>query len=131
MYVGPHRASRRQQVLQRHLYVLIALEELLARSDTPGYEGINLFGGLRDPWSYDDTSNYLKHGLCQVELQRSTAITARFDRDGEVAKADIPDPWLPLRELTSNLLPHLEPRPPVLPDAVWINPPKPKEKPAR
>jgi len=86
LYVSPHRASRRQVVQQRHLHVPIEMEDLLARPDTPGFEGINLFGGARDPWSYDDTANYLKHGLCQIEMQRSAAITARFDRDGEVAR---------------------------------------------
>lgn len=108
LYMAPHRTSRRQVVQQRHLLAgPILLEELLARSDTPGYEGISLLGGARDAWNYDDTANYLKHGLCQIELERRDAISGRFDRDGHLSADDVPDPWKPLRDLTSNLLPYL------------------------
>jgi len=108
VYVGPHRSIRRQRVMERHLFTPpILLEELLARQDTPGYEGIQLLGGNRDPWSYDDTGNYLKHALCQVEIERQQAIAKRFDRDGQIAAGVLLDPWQPLKELTSSLLPHL------------------------
>lgn len=108
MYVGPHRSIRRQNVQQRYLLTRpIVLEELLMRSDTPGFDGISLLGGHRDPWGYDDTGNYLKHGLCQIEVERQQAISTRYDRDGEIQKNTLADPWKPLRELTHNLLPHL------------------------
>jgi ABC-type cobalamin/Fe3+-siderophores transport system ATPase subunit len=108
LYVGPHRVARRQQVQMRHLLgSLISFEELLARSDTPGYDGIALLGGTRDPWSIDDTANYLKHGLCQIESERQEAVSRRYDAEGEIVKGSLPDPWSPLRELTSSLLPHL------------------------
>jgi len=63
--------------------------------------------GARDAWSFDDTANYLKHGLCQIEVDRKDAIATRYDRDREIAKDALPDPWAPLKELTANLLPHL------------------------
>jgi ABC-type branched-subunit amino acid transport system ATPase component len=108
LYVGPHRVARRQQVQLRHLLGnLISFEELLARSDTPGYDGIALLGGLRDPWSIDDTANYLKHGLCQIESERQEAVARRYDAEGEILRGTLPDPWAPLRELTGSLLPHL------------------------
>jgi len=108
MYVGPHRSIRRQNVQQRYLLTKpIVLEELLMRSDTPGFDGISLIGGHRDTWGYDDTGNYLKHGLCQIEVERQQAISARYDRDGEIQKNTLADPWKPFRELTHNLLPHL------------------------
>ncbi len=108
VYVGPHRAMRRQHVQQRHLMsARISVEELLQRSDIQGFEGISLVSGNRDPWSYDDSANYLKHSLCQVEIDRTQAIAARFDQFGEIQKDSIPDPWKPLRDLTNNLLPHL------------------------
>lgn len=108
LYVGPHRNARRQNVVYRHLLTqAISIEALLARSDTPGYEGIQLIQGSRDPWSFDDTSNYLKHALCQIEVDRQQAILARYDQEGEIPKGVLPDPWSPLKTLTSNLLPHL------------------------
>lgn len=108
LYVGPHRNSRRQTVQWRHLLSgPISLEGLLARSDVPGYEGVQLISGARDAWGFDDTANYLKHGLCQIEVDRKDAIAALYDRDREIPKDALPDPWGPLKELTSNLLPHL------------------------
>lgn len=108
MYVGPHRAMRRQQVQSRHLLApSISFESLLSSQNIPGFEGIRIFDGARDPWGYDDSANYLKHALCQIEVDRQQAITARVDRDGCIAQGALIDPWKPLRELTQNLLPHL------------------------
>jgi hypothetical protein len=108
MYVGPHRAMRRQQVQSKHLLApSISFESLLSSPQIQGFEGIRIFDGLRDPWGYDDSANYLKHALCQIEVDRQQAITARVDRDGGIATGTLIDPWKPLRELTQNLLPHL------------------------
>jgi hypothetical protein len=109
MYFGPHRAMRRQNVQQRHLIGQnLLLERLLSLQDTPGYEGIQLLGGLRDPWSYDDSSNYLKHALCQAEFDYQAAIALRYEKYREIVKDSVSDPWEPLRELSHNLLPHLQ-----------------------
>ena len=108
VYVGPHRTFRRQHVQYRHLLnEEISIEKLFARSDTPQYEGIALIAGNRDAWGFDDASNYLKHGLCQIETERQQAISVRFDHDGEITRNSISDPWKPLRDLTASLLPHL------------------------
>ena len=108
MYVGPHRAMRRQQVQSRHLLApSISFESLLSSPQIPGFEGIRIFDGARDPWGYDDSANYLKHALCQIEVDRQQAITSRVDRDGGIAVGALIDPWKPLRELAQNLLPHL------------------------
>jgi hypothetical protein len=75
MYIGPHRSIRRQNVQQRYLLTRpIVLEELLMRLETLGCDDITLLGCRRDPWGYDHTGNYLKHGLCQIELERQQAI---------------------------------------------------------
>jgi predicted ATPase len=108
LYVGPHRNTRRQVVRWRNLlYRAISLEELHARNDTPSYEGVQFFTGARDAWGFDDTANYLKHGLCQIEVDRKDAIADRYDRDRHIAMDALPNPWAPLEELTNNLLPHL------------------------
>ncbi len=108
LYVGPHRSSRRQNVQQRHLISrTLVFEEMLARDDAPGFDGVALVSGARDPWSNDDSANYIKHSLCQIEVERQQAISARFDRDGQIAQGSLADPWMPLRELSHNLLPHL------------------------
>jgi ABC-type multidrug transport system ATPase subunit len=108
MYVGPHRALRKQNVQQRHLFVSpISFETLLSNPNVQNFEGIRIFDGVRDPWSGDDSGNYLKHALCQIEIDRQQAITAKADRDGEIARGSLPDTWKPLRELAQSLLPHL------------------------
>ena len=52
------------------------MRELQSRQDLPGYEGINIHSRSRSAWDYDETSNYLKYSLCQVELdwQNSAAV---------------------------------------------------------
>ena len=108
MYVGPHRSMRRQNVQSRHLLApSISFESLLSSQQIPGFDGIRIFDGARDPWGADDSANYLKHALCQIEVDRQQAITAKVDKDGGIAHGSLVDPWKPLRELTSNLLPHL------------------------
>lgn len=108
IYLGPHRAMRRQQVQHRHLIsTRFGLEELLMRRDVPSHEGVQLVTGSRDPWSYDDSVNYLKHTLCQIHIDFQAAISDRYQRDGEIKRDSIADPWKPLRELCANLLPHL------------------------
>jgi hypothetical protein len=108
IYLGPHRSMRRQFVQQRHLISQpFVFEELLTRLDSPGFEGIALISGTRDPWSLDDSSNYLKHTLCQIEVDFQQAITERYYKDGEIKRGSLPDPWKPLRELCANLLPHM------------------------
>jgi ABC-type hemin transport system ATPase subunit len=108
LYVGPHRAMRRQTVQQRHLMTqAFSLETLLSSQSISGIEGIRIFDGNRDPWGYDESANYLKHTLCQIEVDRLQAIGNRVDREGEIQKGSLLDPWKPLRELTSNLLPHM------------------------
>lgn len=109
LYVGPHRTLRRQHVQGRFLLAnTISMADMLTRMDTPGgFEGVSLITGSRDPWSGDDSANYLKHSLCQIEFERQRAIAARFDAAGSIAAGSIPDPWAPLRELTTSLLPHL------------------------
>lgn len=108
LYVGPHRTSRRQQVQYRYITSQpISVEQILASQSLPGFEGISLTSGARDAWNFDESLSYVKHGLCQIEIDRQQAIAARYDRDQEIAKGTFPDPWAPLRELTTNLLPHL------------------------
>ncbi len=108
MYVGPHRAMRRQKVQQRYLLTnSISLETILSSKNVPGFDGIQIFDHNRDPWGYDDSPNFLKHALCQIEMDRQQAITARFDRDQKIDEGAVLDPWKPLRDLTNNLLPHM------------------------
>lgn len=109
LYVGPHRMSRRQQVKARFLFQnKIQMRNLLSQSNLPGYEGINIPNRSRDAWDFDEASSFLKFGLCQIELDRQTAVTERLDADGEIQKDSMPDVWAPLKEMTENLLPHLK-----------------------
>ena len=72
---------RKQQVQQRHLMAQsLSFEALLASPNVSGFEGIRMFDGNRDPWGYDESANYLKHTLCQIEVDRLHAIGSRVDR---------------------------------------------------
>jgi predicted ATP-dependent endonuclease of OLD family len=108
VYVGPHRAMRRQNVQQRHLLSRpLSMEEIYSSQSLTNYDGIRLMDGARDPWGHDDSASYLKHALCQIEIDRQQAITTRFDREGSIPAGTLVDPWRPLRELAAHLLPHL------------------------
>ena len=107
MYIGPHRASRRQRVRYRYLGPAIRMRTVLAGDTLPGHEGIGGVTSTRDPWDFDDAASYLKYGLCQIELDRREAIADVYDSSGIIPKDSLPDVWAPLRELASNLLPHL------------------------
>lgn len=108
IYVGPHRAMRKQVVQQRYLQQqTLSLENLFAGQNVPQMEGMRIFEGQRDPWGYDEMSNYLKFALCQIEVDRGRAITSRVDRDGGIPQGSVPDAWQPFKELTNNLLPHM------------------------
>ena len=48
VYVGPHRAMRKQQVQQRHLMAKsLSFEALLTSPNVSGFEGIRIFDGER------------------------------------------------------------------------------------
>lgn len=83
------------------------MRKLQSDQNLPTYEGINIHQRARSAWDFDETSSYLKYAMCQIELDRQTALAERFDRDGEIAKGAMPDIWKPLKEMTENLLPHL------------------------
>lgn len=109
LYVGPHRNSRRQNVQYRSLISHdINMEQILMQPNiNNNIEGMRIFDAARDPWDSDEALNFLKHGLCQLEIERKEAISAIYDRDGKIDKDVLPDIWSPLKELTENLLPHL------------------------
>ena len=108
LYVGPHRISGRQEVRMRFLSgQKLRMRELQSNLRLPSYEGIDIHSRSRSAWDFDETSSYLKYALCQIELDRQAAITARFDNYRMIDRDTMPDIWLPLKEMTENLLPHL------------------------
>jgi len=107
MYVGPHRASRRQQVHFRFLGPEISMRNIYEGDGLPGFEGIRHISGQRSPWDHDDAPTFLKYSLCQIELDRREAIAQRYDKERSIEKDSLPEVWEPLRALAQNLLPHL------------------------
>ena len=108
MYIGPHRASRRQRVRFRFLEPEIRMRTVLEGDQLPGLEGIRGTSVERSPWEFDDAASFLKYGLCQIELDRREAIAHRYEQNREIRKDSLPDVWAPLRDLAENLLPHLQ-----------------------
>jgi ABC-type transport system involved in cytochrome c biogenesis ATPase subunit len=75
LYVSPHRNSRRQQVQMRYLgQARIEMSSLLSANSLPGFEGLNLPSRERDAWNFDEAQSFLKYSLCQIEIDRQTAI---------------------------------------------------------
>jgi predicted ATPase len=108
LYVGPHRAARRQVVREATLIGRpISLAQIHSQHELSGIDGVPLTTGAREPWGADESGNFLKHGMCQIAIREREAIANRYYADREIPKNSLPDPWAPLRELTSNLLPHL------------------------
>lgn len=109
LYVGPHRSSRRQTIRMRFLFQQpLRMRKLLAESNLPSYEGLNITNRARTAWDSDEASSFLKYELCQIELDNQNTLTQRFDAEGELHQETLPDIWRPLREMTENLLPHLK-----------------------
>lgn len=109
IYVGPHRATRRQSARLRFMGGnLPAMGDLMSAQNLGGYEGVTISTGNRDAWELDEAANFFKYNLSKIEFQRNAAIAKKWDTDGAVPAASIPDVWGPLKELTANLMPHLE-----------------------
>ena len=108
LYVGPHRSSGRQQVRLRYLSGdRLSMRKVHAERTLRNYEGISIHNSSRDAWDLDETGSYLKYAMCQIELDRQSAVTERYDREGEILSGSVPDVWQPLRDMCSSLLPHI------------------------
>lgn len=117
LYVHPHRNIRRQKVKQSSLVSTnLSFESYMAQFQTPRIEGFNILmeydptrGNVspRDPWGSDETGAYLKPALCQIDMDYGDAVKTRLQRDKEIPRGSIADPWQPIKDMTHNLLPHL------------------------
>lgn len=109
IYIGPHRATRRQNARLRFMAGnLPTMSDIMGQPGLPGYEGVTLSTHARDPWEFDEAGNFFKYNLSKIEFQRSSSIAQIFDERRSVDENSVPDVWQPLRELTKRLLPHLE-----------------------
>ena len=110
LYIAPHRSMRKQNIRMMHLYAVPrSLTEALASKNLQGIEGLPIYDASRTPYSTDESMNYMKYTLSQIETRRQTAISAAIDRNNLVyPNGSVPDVYAPLKELTRSLLPHLE-----------------------
>jgi ABC-type cobalamin/Fe3+-siderophores transport system ATPase subunit len=109
LYIGPHRHTRRQSVRYRSLISReLSLEDILTQNSVEQrIDEMQVYQRSREPWDSDESLNYLKYGLCQLEIDRKEAIASIYDQKGEIPKGQLPDIWEPLKEFSKNLLPHL------------------------
>lgn len=109
IYVGPHRVSRRQTVQFRYMYPAndISIEKLFSLETLQAVEGITISTAPRSAWDQDESTSFVKYGLCKVEVERAEALRECYDTHGEIKKG-LPDVWKPFRELLAFLVPHLE-----------------------
>lgn len=110
LYIPPHRALRRQKIMLRSLWGnRRSYSEGLATNKLSAVEGVNILDGSRVPESTDESMSFMKYTLTQIETRRQTAITNSIDNN-ELAypSGSVPNVYRPLKDLTKNLLPHLE-----------------------
>ena len=108
IYLGPHRAIRRQHIQSRWLGPQMNLSDILAGDHVNRIEGINIYDQARDPWNADETGNFIKYSLCNIATDVNGRLARIFYRDGEIKKGALPDVWKPLSDLVNTLLPHLK-----------------------
>lgn len=109
IYIGPHRATRRQSARLRFMGSNFpAMGDLMSSQSLGGYEGVTITSNTRDAWELDEAANFFKYNISRIEFQRNSAIAKKWDSEGVLEYGAFPDVWEPLRDLTKNLMPHLE-----------------------
>lgn len=112
IYQPPHRAIRRTTIRRGWLGgATKSMVDLFSGTDVSGYEGLSFQNSARTPDNVDEAGSTIKHTLGKIENKRQAIIAELFDRnkkeDKPVDTASSPDIYLPLKELTKYLLPHL------------------------
>ncbi len=108
IYIGPHRAIRRQNIQSRWLGPQVKLSEIMTSDNVSQVEGIRVFDHGRDPWNADESGNLIKYTLCNIASDVNNRIAILFHRNGEIRKHSIPNVWKPLSDLIDTLLPHMQ-----------------------
>lgn len=112
IYQPPHRAIRRTTIRRGWLGgATKSIMDLFSGTDVSGYEGLSFQNSARTPDNVDEAGSTIKHTLGKIENKRQAMIAELFDRNKKKNKpvdtASSPDIYLPLKELTKYLLPHL------------------------
>lgn len=112
LYQPPHRAIRRTTVRRSWLGgIRKSILDLFSGTDVSGYEGLSFPNSARTPDNVDEAGSTIKHTLGKIENKRQAMLAELVDRNKKnnqsVNTASIPDIYLPLKELTKYLLPHL------------------------
>ena len=113
LYQPPHRAIRKTTVQRRWLFggALRAFSDLLSGNEVSGYEGLQIPFPSRTPDNVDEAGSTIKYTLGKIENRRQNTYAELVDKakkeNRDVVTKDLPDVFLPIRELTKYLLPHL------------------------
>lgn len=113
LYQPPHRAIRKTTVQRRWLFggALKAFSDLLSGNEVSGYEGLQIPFPSRTPDNVDEAGSTIKYTLGKIENRRQNTYAELVDKakkeNRDVVTKDLPDVFLPIRELTKYLLPHL------------------------
>lgn len=112
LYQPPHRAIRRQQVRRRWIGLQTRnFADLIAGTEVSGFEGLNIQFPSRSPDNVDEAGSTIKYELGKLENRRQAFLADLVDSHRERARPlrtkDLPDIYAPLRNVVSELLPHL------------------------
>jgi ABC-type branched-subunit amino acid transport system ATPase component len=113
LYQPPHRAIRKTTVQRRWLFgpAFKAFSDLLSGNEVSGYEGLPIHFPSRTPDNVDEAGSTIKYTLGKIENRRQNIYAELVDKakkeNKDVVTKDLPDIFLPIRELTKYLLPHL------------------------
>jgi len=107
--LGPHRVWLSGPVRQVWLFEReVSFRQAMAQHQNPHLPGVGS-GRERDPSSADEVPAAMKYSLAQLERRRQGAIAKLVDLNkGRFPTGECPDPYQPLRAMTSQLLPHLQ-----------------------
>ncbi len=107
LYVGPHRAWRRQSLRTMFLHGRdVDYRQLLSMEQLARIDGLTIGNHQRTPDSVDEAQSMIKFSLAQIEVRRQAAITTLYDKGR--AEPSYVDVYKPLRTMVDILLPHLK-----------------------
>ncbi|MDK2758368.1 MAG: ATP-binding protein [Blastomonas fulva] len=114
LHIGPHRPWRKGSLLKASVLGMpMSFGDMLTNANLPHFQGAvpysiqNFQGQARDPDASDEAQALVKVSFAVISEKYRDRLQELHQTFGKVSEGDIPDPYDPLRELLTRLLPHL------------------------
>lgn len=114
LHIGPHRPWRKGNLLKAAVLGMpMNFGDMLTSSSIPSFQGtvpysIQAFQGqYRDPDASDEAQALVKVALAAISEKYRDRLQHLHQKHGSIERGAVPDPFKPMEELLSRLLPHL------------------------